>query len=77
MKLPVVSGKEAIKAFGRLGYVIDRQRGSHVIMVKTGPEFKLVSIPLHDTVDKGTLHRILTDSDLTIEDFSKALKKKA
>ncbi len=76
MKLPVVSGKEAIKAFGRLGYVIDRQRGSHVIMVKKEPEFKLVSIPVHETLDKGTLHRILTDSDLTIEDFWKALKKK-
>jgi predicted RNA binding protein YcfA (HicA-like mRNA interferase family) len=28
MKLPIVSGKEAIKAFGRFGYVVDRQRGS-------------------------------------------------
>jgi predicted RNA binding protein YcfA (HicA-like mRNA interferase family) len=76
MKLPVVSGKEAIKAFGRLGYVIDRQRGSHVIMIKRAPEFKLVSIPVHETLDKGMLHRILADSDLTIEDFWNALKKK-
>jgi hypothetical protein len=45
-------------------------------MVKTEPEFRIVSIPVHETLDKGTLHRILTDSDLTIEDFLKALKKK-
>ncbi len=75
MKLPVVSGKEAVKAFGRLGYSIDRQRGSHVIMIRASPEFKLVSIQLHETLDKGTLRRILADSDLAIEEFVNALKK--
>jgi len=28
-KLPVVSGRDAVKAFGKLGYAFDRQRGSH------------------------------------------------
>jgi predicted RNA binding protein YcfA (HicA-like mRNA interferase family) len=32
MKLPVVSGKDAIKAFEKLGYVMVRQTGSHVRM---------------------------------------------
>lgn len=29
MKLPVVSGKDAIKAFGKIGYAVVRQTGSH------------------------------------------------
>ena len=33
-KLPIVSGTEAVKAFQRLGFFIDRQRGSHVILKK-------------------------------------------
>ena len=74
MKLPTVSGRKAVKAFGKLGYVVDRQRGSHVIMVKTDPNFKLISIPNHKVVSKGTLHRILSDAGVTIEEFVKALK---
>lgn len=35
-KLPAMSGAEAVKAFGRAGWRRDRQRGSHVVMVKPG-----------------------------------------
>jgi predicted RNA binding protein YcfA (HicA-like mRNA interferase family) len=31
-KLPIVSGTEAEKALQRLGFFIDRQRGSHAII---------------------------------------------
>jgi len=33
-KLRRVSGKEAIRALGRLGFVQIRQRGSHVVLKK-------------------------------------------
>jgi len=32
MKLPVVAGSEAVKAFGRLGYEFDVQHGSHIVL---------------------------------------------
>ncbi|NOR46560.1 MAG: addiction module toxin, HicA family, partial [Methanosarcinaceae archaeon] len=32
MKLPVISGKEAVKAFEKLGYAPVRQTGSHIRM---------------------------------------------
>lgn len=32
--LPVVSGKQAIKAFNKIGYEIDHQTGSHIILPK-------------------------------------------
>ena len=30
MKLPVVSGSEAVRAFQRIGYEFDEQHGSHI-----------------------------------------------
>ena len=30
-KMPIVSGTEAVKALQRLGFFVDRQRGSHVV----------------------------------------------
>lgn len=36
-KLPRdVSGQEVIKALRKLGYVVDRQKGSHVILIGPG-----------------------------------------
>jgi len=32
-KLPVVSGAECVKALGKVGFVVYRQRGSHLTMV--------------------------------------------
>ena len=31
-KLPVVSGKQVIKALRKIGFVVMRQRGSHVLL---------------------------------------------
>jgi len=37
-KLPIVSGAEAVKALQRLGFFVDRQRGSHVVLKKVTPQ---------------------------------------
>ena len=34
--LPVLSGRRVVRAFQKLGWVVARQRGSHIIMVKEG-----------------------------------------
>lgn len=31
-KLPVVSGADVVRALERLGFVVARQRGSHIVM---------------------------------------------
>lgn len=36
-KLPVVSGRDAVRVFGKLGYAFDRQRGSHRILCQVAP----------------------------------------
>ncbi|NEU74359.1 addiction module toxin, HicA family [Hassallia byssoidea VB512170] len=33
-KLPVISGAECVKALKKIGFVVDRQRGSHIILVR-------------------------------------------
>ena len=33
MKLPQVTGREVVRALERAGFIFDRQRGSHVILI--------------------------------------------
>lgn len=44
--MPVVSGKEAVRAFEKAGWEIARREGSHIIMTKVGLVIAL-SIPDH------------------------------
>jgi len=66
--LPVISGKTTVKAFGRAGFTMVRQTGSHAILMKAGCEVTL-SIPMHDEVKRGTLRRLITDAGLSVEEF--------
>ena len=36
-QLPVISGAKVVRAFEKAGWSQDRQRGSHVVMLKLGP----------------------------------------
>lgn len=68
--MPVVSGRDVIKALSKTGFRVIRQRGSHVRLekVEAGETIKL-TVPLHKTLKKGTLRRIISDAELTVEDF--------
>ena len=69
-KLPRVSGREALAALERLGFVQARQRGSHVVLRKGS---KGCVIPLHDELAVGTLRSALRQADVTVEEFVAAL----
>lgn len=74
MKLPVISGREAVKALERAGFSVVRQRGSHVRLMKAlEDEVIRLTIPLHSTLKKGTLSRIVKDAGLTVEGFVELL----
>lgn len=70
-KLPVVSGRDAIRAFERLGYERVRQKGDHVRM-KCEDRTPL-SIPLGDPVKRGLLRNAIRDSGFTVEEFADQL----
>ena len=72
-RLPVVSGREAVKALGRVGYVLDHQRGSHMILRNTEPPFRRLTVPDHRELAKGTLRSIVREAGLTVELFTELL----
>lgn len=71
--LPVLSGKQVVGVFERLGWEMARQRGSHIILVKEGHPATL-SVPDHKEVAKGTLRSLIRSAGLTIEEFLATLK---
>jgi predicted RNA binding protein YcfA (HicA-like mRNA interferase family) len=71
-KLPVISGSECAKALGKVGFLMSRQRGSHMILVRDNPRIT-VSIPCHDSLDRGTLRSIIRQSGLSVEEFVRLL----
>jgi len=73
MKLPVVSGPEAVKAFGKIGYGLDRQEGSHVILRNPSPPFRRLTVPQHKTLAKGTLRALIREAGLTVQEFRQLL----
>ncbi len=72
MKLPQISDEDCVKALKRAGFYIDRQRGSHAIMLRDNPRARAV-VPAHKVLKKGTLHQILMDSNIKLDDFLKLL----
>ena len=68
-KLPVVSGRQVVRAFERIGYVVDHQTGSHVILRRFEPPHRRLTIPDHKELAKGTLRAILRKAGVTVDEF--------
>jgi predicted RNA binding protein YcfA (HicA-like mRNA interferase family) len=68
-ELPVISGREAVRAFGKAGYETDRQRGSHIIMRQPESPHRRLTIPDHKELKKGTLRALIRQAGLTVEEF--------
>jgi predicted RNA binding protein YcfA (HicA-like mRNA interferase family) len=69
-ELPHISGTEAIRALERLGFVVVRQRGSHVMMRRGSVG---CVVPLHRQIKRGTLGGILRQAGVDAEAFIGAL----
>ena len=72
-KLPVISGLKAVKAFAKIGYKVDHQTGSHLILRKKEEPYRRLTIPNHKELAKGTLRAIIKQSGLTVEEFKDIL----
>ena len=66
-RLPVCSGQEAIRAFQRMGYELDHQTGSHIIL--RHPQMRRLTVPNHRELAKGTLRALIREAGLTKEEF--------
>lgn len=72
-RLPVVSGRDLVRALEKVGYAVDRQKGSHIVLRHTEPPFRRVTVPDHKEVAKGTLRAILRQVGLTADDLVELL----
>jgi predicted RNA binding protein YcfA (HicA-like mRNA interferase family) len=67
-KLPVLSGDQAVKCFGKIGYQVVRQHGSHIRMRHENDKNKKpLTIPRHKTLGKGLLRKLIRDADISID----------
>jgi predicted RNA binding protein YcfA (HicA-like mRNA interferase family) len=73
-KLPVLSGDRLIQALKKFGYIVVRQKGSHVRLRHSSENQRLpVTVPLHSEIAFGTLRRILRDASITIDELLSVL----
>lgn len=71
-KLPALKGRDIINALQRAGFVEHRQRESHKIFKKGRLR---VVVPVHTKdLKKGTVHNIIEQAGLTVEEFIELLR---
>ena len=70
-KLPIVSGREVVKRLKKVGFILVRQRGSHMILRREAPPKMTVSIPDRKELKRKTLKNILRQVGLTVYQFEK------
>jgi predicted RNA binding protein YcfA (HicA-like mRNA interferase family) len=66
-RLPLCSGQDAIRAFQKLGYQVDHQTGSHIIL--RHPQMRRLTVPNHRELAKGTLRALIREAGLTKDEF--------
>jgi predicted RNA binding protein YcfA (HicA-like mRNA interferase family) len=73
-RLPSLSYEKVIKALQRDGWVIVRQRGSHIRLHKhTRMEVLKLTVPAHNPIKRSTLAQILKQARITLEQFESLL----
>lgn len=72
--LPVVSGREAIRALERLGFQVlpNRGKGDHVVLWNASLRRPLI-VPDHKELDRGTLRAIIRQAGVTVDQFVAAM----
>lgn len=70
-RLPVCSGQDAVRAFQKLGYQVDHQTGSHIIL--RHPQMRRLTVPNHRELAKGTLRALIREAGITKQEFTSLL----
>lgn len=69
-KVPSLSYHRIVRALQRDGWVVVRQRGSHIRMQKHLPNETLkITVPAHRPVKRSTLSHILKSARLAVDEF--------
>ena len=69
-KVPSLNFSQVIRALQRAGWVVVRQRGSHIRLQKrTADETLKLTIPAHSPIKRSTLAHILKQARLSVDEF--------
>ena len=73
-KVPSLRYTKVVRALQRDGWVVLRQRGSHIRMQKHSPDKTLkIVIPAHRPIKRSTLAHILKQAQLAVDAFLRLL----
>ena len=73
-KVPSLNYNKVISALRRDGWVVVRQKGSHIRLQKhTAEETLKLVIPAHRPIKRSTLSHIIKQANLNLEKFLKLL----
>jgi predicted RNA binding protein YcfA (HicA-like mRNA interferase family) len=69
-KLPSLRARAVIRGLQRAGFIKDRQKGSHLILIQPETKARTV-VPIHSgrTIKEPLLRAILRDANLTAGEF--------
>ena len=75
VKQPRITSNEVVKVLNKIGFILDRQKGSHAIYKKDNLR---VVVPIHKgkIIKPKTLAGIIEDMDLSIDEFKNILINK-
>lgn len=70
-KLPSCKAREVIRALEKAGFVLIRSKGSHRVLEHPDDPRRRTIVSDHrgKDVPKGTLHRIIEQAGLTVDEF--------
>ena len=73
-KLPSLTARQVVRALKRAGFVEDRQKGSHLILIQSATKARTV-VPIHrgKTLKEPLLRGILRDANLSTDEFIELL----
>jgi len=73
-KVPSLNYDQIIRALRRDGWIVVRQKGSHIRLQKvTRDETLKLTLPAHRPIKRSTLSHILKQARLTVEQLNKLL----
>ena len=69
-KFPGLSGADIVRALEKIGFVVARQSGSHIVMKREGQG---CVVPNHKEVKVGTVNGLLRQAGVSAQEFSDVL----
>jgi len=73
-KVPSLGYHQFIHALRRDGWIVVRQRGSHIRLQKrTGAELLKLTVPTHQPIKRSTLSHLLKQAHLSVDDLMRLI----